>query len=117
MLEMAPISVTLVTGPMRDTMPSAVVGSSVWLAEGGAAGLHGEQVAELAQLVEQPRLRRLGDAEHADDGGDADADSERGQRGPHPPAAQPQAADPEKVPARQPGAAGVGLTNSSAYHR
>ena len=26
---MAPISVTLVTGPMRDTMPSAVVGSSV----------------------------------------------------------------------------------------
>jgi hypothetical protein len=26
---MAPISVTLVTGPMRDTMPSAVAGSSV----------------------------------------------------------------------------------------
>src|SRR6202034_1082651 len=29
MLEMVPIWVTLVTGPMRDTMPSAVVGSSV----------------------------------------------------------------------------------------
>ncbi len=53
---MPPISVTFVTGPMRDTMPSEVVGSSVWLAEGGVAGLHGQQVAEPAQLVEQTRL-------------------------------------------------------------
>ena len=106
MFEMPPISVTLVTGPMRDTMPSDGGGQLGLLAEGGAAGLHGEQVAELAQLVQQARLRRLGDAEHADDGGDADADPERGQRRPHPPAAQPEAPDPEQVAARQPGAAG-----------
>ena len=46
----------------------------------------------------------MGDAEHADDGGDADADAECGQQRPRPPAAQPEAADPEQVPAGQPGA-------------
>jgi hypothetical protein len=84
---MLPISVTLVTGPMRDTMPSAVTGSSVGCPK-PVLRLHRQEVAELAQLVQQTRLRRLGDAEHADDGGDADADAERGQRRPHPPASQ-----------------------------
>src|SRR5580698_8224036 len=45
------------------------------LPEGGALGLHGEEVAELAQLAEQAGLGGLGDAEHADDGGDAEADA------------------------------------------
>jgi hypothetical protein len=36
----------------------------------------------------------------ADDGGDADADAERGQRRAHPQASQPKAPDPEQVPAR-----------------
>ena len=114
---MLPISVTLVTGPMRDTMPSAVVGSSVGWPKAVLPGWTVMQVAELAELVQQARLRRLGDAEHADDGGDADADAERGQRRPHPPAAQAEAADPEQVAAGQPGAAVAGVTNRSACHR
>ena len=35
---------------------------------------------------------------------------------PDPPAAQPEAADPQQVPPGQPGAAGVGVTSRSAYH-
>ena len=85
------------------------------LTEGGAGGLDGEEVAELPELVEQTGLRRLGDAEHADDRRDADADPEGGQHRSHPPAAQPEAPDAEQVPAGQPGAAGV--THRSAHHR
>ena len=44
---MAPISVTFVTGPMRATMPSAVVGSSVCWPKAVLLGLDGEEVAEL----------------------------------------------------------------------
>jgi len=51
--EMAPSSVTLVTGPMRDTMPSEVVGKLGLLTEGGVTGMHGDEVAELVQLLEE----------------------------------------------------------------
>ena len=101
---MAPISVTLVTGPMRDTMPSAVVGSSVCWPK---AVLLGCTVSRLPSRPSSSSSPDLEDWEMPSTPTMAampmlmpSADS----RCPHPPAAQAQAAHPEQVPAGQPGA-------------
>ena len=49
-------------------------------------GRHGQEVgAQLVELGEQARPARLGDPEHGHHGGDADADADRGEEGPHAP--------------------------------
>ena len=70
---------------------------------GGAAGealavADGEQVgAELVDLGQQAGLGGGGQAEHGDDGGHADGDTERGQPGPQLPGAQPDGGEPGQV--------------------
>ena len=63
-------------------------------------GGHGEQVGLRAELAEQVRLGRGGDAEHRDAGGDPDGDAERGQRRPQ--LARPQAEKPAADQVRRP---------------
>ena len=75
---------------------------------GGAAGealavADGEQVgAELVDLVEQAGLGGGGQAEHGDDGGHADGDTESGQPGPQLPGAQSDGREPGQVGQLQP---------------
>ena len=70
---------------------------------GGGAGealavADGEQVgAELVDLVEQAGLGGGGQAEHGDDGGDADRDTESGQPGPQLAGAQSDGREPGQV--------------------
>src|SRR5581483_2258201 len=73
------------------------------LSEQRLSVLDREQVgAELVDLGEEPRLRRRGETEHRDDGGDADRDPECGQRRAHAPSTQPDARHPGEVGRSQP---------------
>ena len=114
---MLPISVTLVTGPMRDTMPSAVVGSSVGWPK---AVLPGCTVIRLPSWPssfsrpdfddwEMPSTPTMAAMPMLIPSADSDARTRRLRR--------PEAPDPEQVAARQPGAAGVGVRHPSACHR
>ena len=75
---------------------------------GGAAGealavADGEQVgAELVDLGQQAGLGGGGQAEHGDDRGHADGDTERGQPGPQLPGAESDGGEPGQVGELQP---------------
>jgi hypothetical protein len=57
-----------------------------------------EQIgAELVDLVEQPRLRRGGEAQDGDNGGHANGDAEGGERSPKLPGAQSDGGESEQV--------------------
>jgi hypothetical protein len=67
------------------------------LAAEGLAGGGGKEIAELADLGQQTRLGRLGDAKDGHHGRDTDADTEHRQRGAESTGAEPDAADAKDV--------------------
>ena len=114
---MLPISVTLVTGPMRDTMPSAVAGSSVGWPK---AVLPGCTVIRLPSWPssfsrpdfddwEMPSTPTMAAMPMLIPSADSDARTRRLR--------SPRLPTRSRSRAGQPGAAGVGVTNPSACHR
>jgi hypothetical protein len=69
------------------------------LPELGLTVRDGQEIgAEHVDLVQQTSLRRSGQTQHSNDGGDTDGDAQRGQRRSEPAGAQPNAGDSSQVP-------------------